>query len=268
MISATASSDAVSVSIRKSRCKESGYHSRRPTDLRDVLVNNANLTGALGRFSEAYRVSRAKAYEDIDFEELRGRIAQVKGYAAAHLDDLAAIFVRNAEARGAKVFRTADPHAVNEYVLNLARKNGVKSVVKSKSMASEEIHLNHHLEAAGMTVSETDLGEWIVQLAGERPSHMVMPAIHMAKEQVAAVFSKEVNQRLAADIPALVKLARKELRTKFLNAEMGISGANIAVAARTRALTSWPWIAPAARCKSAAGWIRTARPLKCGIPPN
>jgi iron-sulfur cluster protein len=112
----------------------------------------------------------------------------------------------------------------------LARENGVKNVVKSKSMASEEIHLNHHLEAAGMRVSETDLGEWIVQLAGERPSHMVMPAIHMTKEQVAEVFSKEVKERLAADIPALVKLARKELRTRFLEAEMGISGANIAVA--------------------------------------
>jgi L-lactate dehydrogenase complex protein LldF len=193
-------------------------------------VNNANLTGALGRFSEAYRVSRAKAYEGIDFEEVRGRIAEVKSYAAAHLDELSAIFTRNAEARGAKVFRTKDPKAVNEYILNLARKNGVKSVVKSKSMASEEIHLNQHLEEAGMTVSETDLGEWIVQLAGERPSHMVMPAIHMTKEQVADVFSKEVNERLAADIPALVKLARKELRTKFLNADMGISGANIAVA--------------------------------------
>jgi len=195
-----------------------------------TAVNNPNLTGALGRFSEAYRVSRAKAYEGIDFEELRDRVAEVKFYAAGHLDELAAIFTRNAEARGAKVFRTRDPKAVNEYILDLARKNGVRSVVKSKSMASEEIHLNHHLEAAGMTVSETDLGEWIVQLAGERPSHMVMPAIHMTKEQVAEVFSKEVNQRLAADIPALVKLARKELRTKFLNAEMGVSGANIAVA--------------------------------------
>jgi iron-sulfur cluster protein len=193
-------------------------------------VNNDNLTGALGRFSEAYRVSRAKAYEGIDFEELRGRVAEVKSYAAAHLDELADTFARNAEARGAKVFRTKDPAAVNEYILALARRNGVKSVVKSKSMASEEIHLNQHLEAAGLAVSETDLGEWIVQLAGERPSHMVMPAIHMTKEQVADVFSKEVNQRLAADIPALVKLARKELRTKFLNAEMGISGANIAVA--------------------------------------
>jgi L-lactate dehydrogenase complex protein LldF len=97
-------------------------------------------------------------------------------------------------------------------------------------MASEEIHLNQHLEAAGIEVSETDLGEWIVQLAGERPSHMVMPAIHLTKEQVAEIFSKEVNERLAADIPALVKLARNELRGKFLQAGMGISGANIAVA--------------------------------------
>src|SRR5712692_838275 len=100
-----------------------------------TAVNNANLTGALGSFSEAYRVSRAKAYEGIDFEELRGRIAEVKSYAARHLDELAGIFARNAEARGAKVFRTKDPKAVNEYILNVARKNGVKSVVKSKSMA-------------------------------------------------------------------------------------------------------------------------------------
>jgi L-lactate dehydrogenase complex protein LldF len=193
-------------------------------------VNNANLTGALGRFSEAYRVSRAKAYEGIDFEEVRDRIAEVKSYAASHLSELATVFTKNAEARGAKVFRTKDPAAVNRYILDLAKANGVRSVVKSKSMASEEIHLNRHLEEAGLSVSETDLGEWIVQLAGERPSHMVMPAIHMTKEQVAEVFSKEVNQRLAADIPALVKLARNELRTKFLDAEMGISGANIAVA--------------------------------------
>jgi iron-sulfur cluster protein len=193
-------------------------------------VNNANLTGALGRFSEAYRISRAKAYEGVDFEEVRGRIAEVKGYAAAHLDELAEIFRKNAEARGAKVFRASDPESVNKYIQFVARENGVKSVVKSKSMASEEIHLNKHLEEAGIAVSETDLGEWIVQLAGERPSHMVMPAIHMTKEQVAEVFSKEVNQRLTADIPALVKLARKELRAKFLDAGMGVSGANIAVA--------------------------------------
>ena len=196
----------------------------------NTALHNSNLTGALGRFSEAYRISRGKAYEGIDFETVRTQIADRKGYAAAHLDELAERFTRNIEARGAKVFRTNDPAKVREYILNLAQQNGVKTVVKSKSMASEEIHLNQHLEEAGIAVSETDLGEWIVQLAGERPSHMVMPAIHMTKEQVAEVFSKEVNERLAADIPALVKLARKELRTKFLNAEMGVSGANIAVA--------------------------------------
>ena len=195
-----------------------------------AAVNNANLTGALSRFSEVYRVSRAKAYEGVDFEELRGRIAELKSYAAGHIEELAEIFTSNAEARGAKVFRTKDAKAAAQYVVDLALRNGVKTVVKSKSMASEEIHLNQHLEEAGITASETDLGEWIVQLAGERPSHMVMPAIHMTKEQVAEVFSKEVNERLAADIPELVKRARKELRAKFLQADMGISGANIAVA--------------------------------------
>jgi L-lactate dehydrogenase complex protein LldF len=97
-------------------------------------------------------------------------------------------------------------------------------------MASEEIHLNACLEEAGIEVSETDLGEWIVQLAGERPSHMVMPAIHMTKEQVSDLFSKEVNERLANDIPLLVETARRQLRERFLNAEMGITGANMAVA--------------------------------------
>src|SRR5271166_4744372 len=97
-------------------------------------------------------------------------------------------------------------------------------------MASEEIHLNKHLEKAGIEVRETDLGEWIVQLAGQTPSHMVMPAIHMTKEEVADVFSNKVEQGQKPHIPKLVKFARGKLRGKFLSAEMGITGANIAVA--------------------------------------
>ena len=128
------------------------------------------------------------------------------------------------------MFRTGSPEAVKEYILNLARERGVKSVVKSKSMASEEIHLNPYLEKAGIAVKETDLGEWIIQLAGQTPSHMVLPAIHMTKEEVAELFSKEVNERLSSDIPRLVKVAREQMREKFLAADMGISGANIAVA--------------------------------------
>ena len=193
-------------------------------------LHNANLTGALGRFSEAYRTSRLKAYEGIDFEALRARIAELKSYAASHLDVLAELFTKNAEAKGAKVFRTNSPEKVREYVLNAARGNGVRSVVKSKSMATEEIHLNPYLEQHGISVRETDLGEWIVQLAGQRPSHMVMPAIHMTKEEVSDLFSKEVNERLSTDIPKLVKVARREIREKFLEADMGITGANIAVA--------------------------------------
>jgi iron-sulfur cluster protein len=193
-------------------------------------LNNPNLTGALGRFSEAYRISRAKAYEGIDFEAVRTRIAEIKSYAASHFDELADRFAQNAEARGAKVFRTDDPQKVREYVLNVAKENGVKSIVKSKSMASEEIHLNHYLEEAGIEVRETDLGEWIIQLSGQTPSHMVMPAIHMTKEEVADVFSGKVEAGQAPDIPRLVKFARGKLRTRFLNADMGITGANIAVA--------------------------------------
>ncbi len=203
----------------------------------DQALHNANLTGALGKFSEAWRVNRAKIYEGIDFEELRGRIAERKAYAVDHLKELCDLFQKNAEAKGAKVFRSNDPARVREYILQVARDNNVRTVVKSKSMASEEIHLNSYLEKAGLQVKETDLGEWIIQLAGQTPSHMVMPAIHMTKEEVSDLFSKEVDERLSTDIPRLVKVARDELRSKFLEADMGISGANIAVAETGSILT-------------------------------
>jgi iron-sulfur cluster protein len=196
----------------------------------DRALNSATLTGALGRFSEAFRVSRLQAYQGIDFEALRERIAEIKSNAASRFDELAEQFKQQAEAKGARVFRTSSPEAVKEYILKLARERGVKSLVKSKSMASEEIHLNPYLEKAGIDVQETDLGEWIIQLAGQKPSHMVMPAIHLTKEEVADIFSKEVSERLSSDIPRLVKFARGQLRKKFLAADMGISGANIAVA--------------------------------------
>jgi iron-sulfur cluster protein len=196
----------------------------------NVALNNANLTGALGRFSEAYRIGRAKAYEGIDFEAVREQIKAIKGSAAGHLDELAETFKRNAEARGAVVFRSQDPAEVRQYILDLAKANGVQRIVKSKTMASEEIHLNAHLEAGGMEVEETDLGEWIIQLAGQTPSHMVMPAIHMTKEEVTDVFNSEVEPGQVPEITKLVRFARGKLRAKFLGAEMGISGANIAVA--------------------------------------
>ena len=202
-------------------------------DLRQRLAHalaDGKLAGSLGRFGEAYLAARARAYEGIDFEALRDRLVALKDRAAGRLDALAARFQEEATRAGATVFRTSDPDAVKEYVVRLCRERGVRRIVKSKSMATEELHLNARLEAEGLRVKETDLGEWIVQLAGQRPSHMVMPAIHLSKEQVADVFSREVNERLAPDIPALVAVARRELREEFLAADLGITGANVAVA--------------------------------------
>jgi iron-sulfur cluster protein len=196
----------------------------------DKALHNANLTNVLGRFSEVYGGAREKAYEGIDFEEVRAKIAAIKGYSTEHLDELAERFTKAATARGVKVFRTDSPQAVKEYIANLCREKGVKRIVKSKSMATEEIHLNKHLMAQGIEVQETDLGEWIIQLAGQTPSHMVMPSLHLSRDEVADLFSKEINERLESDIPKLVKVARKELREKFLQADLGISGANIAIA--------------------------------------
>ena len=116
------------------------------------------------------------------------------------------------------------------YIAELAQARGVKLAAKSKSMASEETHLNQALESAGVEALETDLGEWIIQLAGQRPSHMVMPAIHMFKEEVAELFSKVTGREEPAEIAHLVQVAREQLRQGYLDADMGITGANVAVA--------------------------------------
>ncbi|MCL6446897.1 MAG: LUD domain-containing protein [Armatimonadetes bacterium] len=204
-----------------------------PLDLRQAIrqaLANQNLGGALGRFADAYLPSREKVFEGRDFAALREEIRRVKQSTIDYMDALAERFTENARKRGAVVFPAPDAQAACAYILELARKNSVDFVVKSKSMASEEIHLNKYLEKAGITVAETDLGEWIIQLCGQKPSHMVMPAIHLTRQEVAEIFSHEIKERLESDIPRLVKVAREQLRQKFLTAQMGISGANVAVA--------------------------------------
>jgi iron-sulfur cluster protein len=204
-----------------------------PAELREQVrraLSHPHLSAALTRFSEDYRLSRARAYEGIDFEALRARIAERKARAAERLEELAARFAAAAAARGAQVVRLNAPGDVHDYVLRVARRRGARLVVKSKSMATEEIHLNAALEHAGIAVTETDLGEWIIQLARQRPSHMVLPAIHLTRTDVAGLFSRETGQKLEAEIPRLVRVAREQLREKFLRADIGITGANIAVA--------------------------------------
>lgn len=131
-------------------------------------LKRQNLAGILDRWN--YPATRAKAYEGVDIEALRNQIAEIKGSAAEHLEELAEKFKKSAEARGAKVFRANSPEAVKDYITNLCKEKGVKKIVKSKSMATEEIHLNQHLAEHGIQADETDLGEWIVQLAHQTPS--------------------------------------------------------------------------------------------------
>jgi len=196
----------------------------------DQALATPKLQDALHRFGDAYLVSRAKAFADYDFEALRKQIAAAKDEVIDNRQKYLDRFIANAEAAGAKVFLARTAAEANAYIADLAKARGVKLAVKSKSMASEETHLNHALEAAGVKALETDLGEWIIQLAGQRPSHMVMPAIHMFKEEVAELFSKQTGREEPAEIAHLVQVAREQLRQGYLDADMGITGANLAVA--------------------------------------
>ncbi len=165
------------------------------------------------------------------FEELRERARAIKDEALNRHDELLAEFESKAEAAGAVIVRAADGQAACDYICDLARERSVDLVVKSKSMTSEEIGLGHALESAGLSVVEGDLGERIIQLAGERPSHLVVPAIHKSKEEIIRLFSEKMGiADPPADAEGLTRLVREDLRRHFLRAGMGITGANFAIA--------------------------------------
>jgi L-lactate dehydrogenase complex protein LldF len=166
-----------------------------------------------------------------EFVQLRDRLAAIKDDIIERLPEYVDIFQAAAERNGIKVYRARDANAANEYVLNLCRERAISHVVKSKTMVSEEIYLNGALEENGIKVVETDLGEWIVQLAHEKPSHMVMPAIHKSRGQVGELFTENIGYEVSReDIGEQVGVARKELRQDFLGATLGISGANALIA--------------------------------------
>ncbi len=198
--------------------------------LRTALADSF-LRSALDKFNTVYRANRPAVYEGIDFEKIRDAIAENKDSLIPFLEALFEEFKTNAEKAGAVVHRAKDAKEANDIIARIARENKVKKIIKSKSMTAEETFLNDHLEKKGFIVTETDLGEWIIQLKHEGPSHMVMPAIHLSRYQVGELFENETHQKLDAEnIDKLVKVARKELRPRFLEADMGISGANFAIA--------------------------------------
>ena len=158
-------------------------------------------------------------------------IARVRARTLAHLDRYVDQFATNVESLGGHVFFAGDAAEARGYVAGLAREQGVSLAVKSKSMVTEEIELNSALEEIGVEVVETDLGEFIVQLAHERPFHIVGPAIHKSLEQIRDLFSLQAGREMQADAQVLTRYARDTLREKFFAADMGITGCNFGVAA-------------------------------------
>lgn len=163
-------------------------------------------------------------------EAIRQQAAQAKRRALSRLPDLLEQAEANLAANGAQVLWAVDGDEANRLVMDIIRRHGVRSVVKSKSMVSEEIGLNHVLEASGVEVVETDLGEYILQLGEEPPSHIVGPVIHKTKNSIRDLFVEKIGMPPTDDVGEMARYARSMLREKFLNADMGITGGNFIIA--------------------------------------
>jgi L-lactate dehydrogenase complex protein LldF len=166
-------------------------------------------------------------------DSVRDRARAIRAHTLAHLDRYLAEFARAARTAGAQVHWAEDTAAATRHVVDIATTHGARLAVKSKSMVTEEVALNAALEIAGLKVVETDLGEFVVQVAGEHPSHIITPIIHKTRGDVARLFVERLGATAdeVADVAAMTAFARRILRQRFLEADLGISGVNFGVAA-------------------------------------
>ena len=178
------------------------------------------------------RAKRDKMSKQLpEWEHLRDMACAIKMYSNSHLDQLLTEFEKNAQANGAHVYWAKDATEYCSIVYNILKGHNVKHFIKSKSMLAEECGLNEFLEEKGVEVVESDLGERILQLMHKKPSHIVMPAIHIKKEEIGELFVREMNTEPGnKDQTYLTHAARKNLRHTFIEAEAAMTGANFAVA--------------------------------------
>ena len=212
----------------------------QPFDERlEHALADTQMHAALERFAPSWRESRAGVFSyeeheygpDFSFQHMRSALRQAKDNAIEHQPELVARFKEMARAAGAVVFEARTAEEANRYIYELCQRKGINLVVKSKTMVSEETELNHYLEARQIKAVETDLGEWVAQLAHERPSHMVMPIIHKTRQQVGSLLSEATGSEISREnVAEQVAVIRVEHRKSFLNAGMGISGANALIA--------------------------------------
>ena len=197
-----------------------------------VKLNDARLQHNLKKMQGKFVAKRRASLVELDdFEGTRDAGKAIRNRALDNLDVWLEIFERNATAHGATVLWAETPSDVNALVLEIAAKHEVKKIIKSKSMVSEESALDHAIEGAGMKVVETDLGEYILQINDyEPPSHIIGPALHKSKEEVAELFHKAHGTPVKTGIDELCQEARGVLRGHYLTADMGVSGGNFFVA--------------------------------------
>ncbi|HPR07800.1 MAG TPA: lactate utilization protein B, partial [Denitromonas sp.] len=194
-------------------------------------LHDANLQKALSNTKAGFVVKRAKAAEEMpEFEALRDTAAEIKNHVLANLDHYLEKYEAAVTAAGGHVHYATDAEDARRIILGICKKANAKRITKGKSMVSEEMSLNEALIGEGYEVVETDLGEYIIQLADEPPSHIIAPAIHKTKDQVADLFAAAHNKPRKTDRAELVAEAREVLREKYFTAEVGITGGNFLVA--------------------------------------
>ncbi len=194
--------------------------------LKEAPEVRASVTGATLHFER----NRLKAYAEAPIEAWRARAKAVKDHVLSHLDHYLEAAEKALKQNGVQVHWAEGPEDARQVLRSLVEKHGVRRAVKAKSMLTEELGVNPYLESLGVEVFETDLGEYLIQLLGEPPSHIVGPAIHLPLERIQRLFHKRFGTPLEASPNELAALARKALREAFLTAELGISGANFLVA--------------------------------------
>ncbi len=195
-----------------------------------AAVKDKALRHAMRTATDMFIAKRGEGVAAVPIEVWRDQASAIRLEVLDNLPDYVDRFSFHATKAGAVVHHACDAETARETIFHILKDRGARKIVKSKSMITEEIHLNEFLEDQDFQVFETDLGEYIVQIAGEKPSHILAPAIHKDRRQVGALFAEKLHVPYSDDPVVLTKIARKALRQEFLDADAGISGANFAVA--------------------------------------
>ncbi|QJQ97728.1 MULTISPECIES: LutB/LldF family L-lactate oxidation iron-sulfur protein [Halomonas] len=193
-------------------------------------LGNPQIRGNFRRAMDGLMAKRRDAFADWDLETLRELGANIRLRALARLPDLLEQLEANCQANGIRVHWAENGEEACRIIREICESHGARSVIKGKSMVSEEMHLNAHLEAAGIEALESDLGEYLVQLNEQTPSHIIMPAIHLNTDEISEIMHEKTGTERTRDVDYMTAAARQQLRERFMAADVGISGVNFAVA--------------------------------------